>query len=101
MQNVQQPSPVSKVGEASFVVEVVSLGGPAPGEVVPAVVTQLVESDDEVPDPGGGQVGPHQDRAQGHRQHAVQQEVYRVTVGGSQSYWSLPVVMLLLRLFAQ
>ena len=93
MDHVQQPAPVTEVGEAGLVVEVVSLGGPAPGEVVAAVVIQLVESDDEVPDPGGGEVGPDQDRAQGHRQHAVQQEVYRVTVGSGDRHGSFPLVM--------
>ena len=95
MEHVQQPTPVAEVGEAGLVVEVVSLGGPPPGEVVAAVVIQLVESDDEVPHPGGGQVGPHQDRAQGDRQDTVQQEVHRVTIGSGQGYRSSPVVMLL------
>ena len=57
------------------------------------MVIQLVESDDEVPDPGGGDVGPHQHRAQGHGQHAVKEEVHGVTVGCSRSYGSLPVVV--------
>ena len=71
------------------------LGGPQPGQVEAAVVVELVEGDDEVPEPGGGEVGPHQDGAQGDGQHAVEEEVQRVTVGCGHSYGSPPVVVAL------
>ena len=72
---------------------VVCLGGSQPGQVVTTVVVELVAGDDEVPQPGGGDVGPHQDGAQGDGQHAVKEEVHGVTVGCSSSYGSLPVVV--------
>ena len=93
MDYVQQPAPVTEVGEAGLVVEVVSLGGPAPGEVVAAVVIQLVESDDEVPHPGGGHVTPGQERTQTYRDRGNEKPVYRVTVGSGDRHGSFPLVM--------
>ena len=93
VENIQEAAPVTKVSQPSPVVIVVRLGGPQPGQVVTAVVIQLVESDDQVPHPGGGEVGPHHHGAQGHCQHAVKEEVQGVTVGCSSSYGSLPVVV--------
>ena len=72
---------------------VVGLTGPQPGEMVATVVVQLVAGDDEVPQPGRGEVGPHHHGAQGDGQHAVEEEVHGVTVGCSCSYGSLPVVV--------
>ena len=95
MQSVHHPAPVAVVPVPNPVVELVALVGPHQRELVAAVVHDGVESDDEVPHPGGGQVGPHQDRAQGDGQDTVQQEVHRVTVCCGQGYWSSPVVMLL------
>ena len=37
-----------------------------------------MQGDDEVPQPGGGEVGADQYGAEGHRQHAVQEEVHLV-----------------------
>ena len=93
VEDVQEAGPVTIVGQASPVVVVVGLGRPQPGQVVAAVVVQLVAGDDEVPQPGGGEVGPHHHGAQGDGQHAVKEEVHRVPVGCSCSYGSLPVVM--------
>ena len=93
VEDVQQAGPVTIVGQASPVVVVVGLGRPQPGQVVAAVVVQLVAGDDEVPQPGGGDVGPHQDGAQGDGQHAVKEEVHGVTVGCSCRYGGLPVVV--------
>ena len=72
---------------------VVGLGRPQPRQVEAAVVVELVEGDDEVPQPGRGEVGPHQDGAQRDGQHAVEEEIYRVTVGRGHSYRGLPVVV--------
>ena len=72
---------------------VVGLTGPQPGQVVATVVVELVAGDDEVPQPGRGEVGPHHHGAQGDGQHAVEEEVHGVTVGCSCSYGSLPVVV--------
>ena len=69
------------------------LGGSQPGQVVATVVVQLVAGDDEVPQPGRGEVGPHHHGAQGDGQHAVEEEVQRVTVGRGHSYGGLPVVV--------
>ena len=69
------------------------LTGPQPGQVVATVVVELVAGDDEVPQPGRGEVGPHHHGAQGDGQHAVEEEVHGVTVGCSCSYGSLPVVV--------
>ena len=43
--------------------------------MIAAVVIELMESDDDVPDPGSAKVGPDQDGAEGHGHHTVQQEV--------------------------
>ena len=75
MENIQQPTPVTKVGQPSLVVIVVSLGWSDPGKVIAAVVIELMESDDDVPDPGSAKVGPDQDGAEGHGHHAVEHEV--------------------------
>ena len=93
--HIQEAAPVPIVGPPSPVVVVVGLGRPQPGQVEAAVVVELVEGDDEVPEPGGGEVGPHQDGAQGDGQHAVEEEVQRVTVGCGNSYGSPPVVVAL------
>ena len=47
-------------------------------QVLTRVVVELVECDDGVPEPGGGEVGAEEDGAEGDRQDAVQQEVNRV-----------------------
>ena len=91
--HIQEAAPVPIVGPPSPVVVVVGLGRPQPGQVEAAVVVELVEGDDEVPQPGRGEVGPHQDGAQRDGQHAVEEEIYRVTVGRGHSYRGLPVVV--------
>ena len=61
VENIQQPAPVPKVPSAHPVVIVMSLGGSEPGEVKPRVIIELVQGDDQVPEPGGAQVGPDKD----------------------------------------
>ena len=93
MQSVHHPAPVPVVPVPNPVVELVALVGPHQRELVAAVVHDGVESDDEVPHPGGGHVTPGQERTQTYRDRGNEKPVYRVTVGSGDRHGSLPLVM--------
>ena len=95
MEHIQQPAPVAIVTRPHPMVVVMSLWGPYPRQVEPGVVIELMQGDDQVPDPGGGDVGPHKDGPNRHREDAVEEEVYRVAVSCGQSYGGFPLVMAL------
>ena len=76
-------------------VVVMSLWGPHPGQVEPGVVVELMHGDDQVPDPGGGDVGPHKNWSNRHREDTVEEEVHWVTISCCQSYGGFPLVVAL------
>ena len=74
-------------------VVVMSLRGPHPRQVEPGVVIELMQGDDQVPDPGGGDVGPHKDGPNRHREHTVEEEVYWMAISCGQSYGGFSLVI--------
>ena len=95
MQSVHHPAPVAVVPVPNPVVELVALVGPHQRELVAAVVHDGVEGDDEVPDPGGGDVAASQEGADADGKSGHQDSVHRVAVASSGGYGSSELVMVL------
>jgi hypothetical protein len=54
-----------------------------------------MEGDDQVPDPGGGDVGPDQDGSHRHGEDTVEEEVYWMTISCCCCYGGFPLMMAL------
>jgi len=71
MECVQDAGKVSVVGCTHLMMVIVGLWRAEPGKVKARVVVDLMEGDDEVPEPGGREVRPNQNWTKRNRQNTV------------------------------